>query len=124
MSAPFAPAAVAPVRLCPFYMSQCLMYHHESCCVNPVGACTSQSASIDQFDRLLFITVSPVVFLLVLFTGHLIMPRLVRCLHPGLGPSESSQRCSTYRSLAYKAGLVMLFTIYPGISTEIVKSFR
>lgn len=84
-----------------------------------------QLSSIDQFDRLLFVTVAPLIALVVLWLAHVFMPRIVSILSPATAdPATQATHCATYRLFIYRASLVMLFTIYPGLSTEIVKSFR
>jgi hypothetical protein len=37
---------------------------------------------------------------------------------------SQAERVAHYRLIIYRSALVLLFTIYPGLSTEIVKSFR
>ena len=83
-----------------------------------------QAASIDQFDRLLFVTLAPLLALVVLACTHACVRRLVTIVFPTLAPTTLDERCATYRQFLYRAGLALLFVTYPGISTEIVKSFR
>jgi hypothetical protein len=82
----------------------------------------TQAASIDQFDRLLFVTIAPLVALVVLFCVHAAAPHMVRFLSCVKNPAL--QDGATLRLFVYRIALVMLFTIYPGLSVEIVKSFR
>ncbi len=150
----------------------------------------AQSATIDQFDRLLFVTVTPLVALILMWAAHRMMHRLesfitraFACfgaasdanvtvdgtsgvmvvdeeagagtdgiplaqsgagagqvvdssvaqdaatvpLTGGTGNTQAENRealVAAYRLFLYRLGLVMLFAIYPGLSTEIVKSYR
>jgi hypothetical protein len=87
-------------------------------------ACTPyrQTASIDQFDRLGVVTLAPLATLVVMWIAHAVMPAVVSWKVKS--PMERILRVAKYRLVLYRSALFMLFTIYPGLSTEIVKTFR
>jgi hypothetical protein len=80
---------------------------------------------MDQFDRLLLVTLTPLGALVCLWAAHAAMPTVVRCMSPtGTTSASAAARVTEYRLFLYRAGLVLLFSIYPGLSTEVVKTFR
>jgi hypothetical protein len=84
-----------------------------------------QTASMDQLDRLLLVTVTPLGALLGMWLVHASLPSVVRCVSPtSVDQASAAARVAKYRLLIYQGALVLLFTIYPGLSTEVVKTFR
>jgi hypothetical protein len=123
-----------------------------------------QTASLDQFDRLLLVTVVPVGILVLLACLHAAAPCLLAARRRGLSgcrgcirrrcscrrrcprvcpcgrappasepapavlseaaPPPSQEALATLRTRLVKGALVLIFLIYPGISSETVKSFR
>jgi uncharacterized cysteine cluster protein YcgN (CxxCxxCC family) len=57
-----------------------------------------------------------------MWVAHAAMPTVVRCM--SLTSTGATARVTKYRLLIYRAALVLLFSIYPGLSTEVVKTFR
>jgi hypothetical protein len=115
--------------------------------------CFSQAAHLDQFDRLLFLTGGTLGTLLVIRFLHAFAPQLwalpwgsvARHLSqpcrrgrttagtlplpsPPAGQVAASQQSMSsvivFRAWVSKAALALMFLVYPGLSTEIVKSFR
>ncbi len=80
-----------------------------------------QIASIDQFDRLLFVTLAPLGALVCMWVAHAAVPTVVRYMSTS---ASAAARVTKYRLFLYRAALVLLFSIYPGLSTEVVKTFR
>ncbi len=78
---------------------------------------------MDQFDRLLFVTLAPLGALVCMWVAHAAMPTVVRCMSR-TSTTRAAARVTKYRLFIYRAALVLLFSIYPGLSTEVVKTFR
>jgi hypothetical protein len=92
-----------------------------------VGLCARgrlQTASLDQYDRLVVVTLAPLFTLVVIWVVHAGLPIAVSFRRRALGPADRAGIVAKYRLFLYRTVLVMLFTIYPGLSTEIVKTFR
>ena len=120
-----------------------------------MAACVAlgvQTAELDQFDRLLFVTLTPVGTLVLLGALYWLAPRLGaaggcrcavmrRCLCRLRGSSQtrtlplpapvsaaaiprSQAAVERLRAFAVRAALLLVFLVYPGVSTEIAKSFR
>lgn len=72
-----------------------------------------KSATFDQYSRLLLATLLPLGVFVALAVAFLIISAVM-----------SGDSRTTWRRRMLSAGLVLAFFMYPGVSAEIVKSFR
>ncbi len=79
---------------------------------------------MDQFDRLLIVTLTPLCLLILLLVLYLGTDGLVARLKHSLDAAAQAALSTKYRVWAVKAAIAVVFVIYPSVSTEIVKSFR
>jgi hypothetical protein len=85
------------------------------------GCGAAQFSDLDAFDRLVFIAGIPLVLLILLGLIYASMPLLLRCCTCGGQPLLP---VSVHRTRVVKVVLVLLFFVYPSVSSEVVKAFR
>ncbi len=94
----------------------------------PLHVSLLQAAHLDQFDRLLFVTLTPIAALVLLWLAYTRPVWLLRLpcrrvpfidAQPGTAPVLES-----IRRRVVQLALVLVFVVYPGVATEVVKAFR
>jgi hypothetical protein len=120
--------------------------HRRDLAVCVCSAHVVQASSVDQFDRLMFVTLCPLGIVAVAAVVHVSAPLLLALNWWGLAKARSRATApllpgtpegrpppagpppdaavGALRSKAVRTALVLMFLVYPGVSTEIVKSFR